>query len=289
MHQVLFSPPHQTLLRAVNLGFLDGFPFLTADLIHKHLAKSPATAKGRLKLRPAGFHSTCHERIHHAHTNVFCFAALADKQQGTFYTDCTGRLPSRALNGQHLFFVAYDYNTNYIFALPISSTSDNDILTAFKQTHDMLTKRGYTPQFNVTDNQAASTIRAFMHDKGGTVQLVEPNNHRVNAAERAIQTFKDHFISGLRTTDPTFPFQLWNYLTDQAVITCNLLRRSRIHPDISAYEQLRGKKIRLERPPDGPPRHPRRHTLFPPHTHIVGPPQNRCLVLWPIGNPLPLL
>jgi hypothetical protein len=94
MHQVFFCPPIQTLLHAANLGFLDGFPFLTADLIHKHLPKSPATAKGRLKLTQAGHRSTQTTRQQTATTNIFCYAALAGKQHGTFYTDCTGRLPA---------------------------------------------------------------------------------------------------------------------------------------------------------------------------------------------------
>ena len=79
MHQVLFCPPIQTLLRAVNLGFLHGFPFLTSDIIIKHLAKSPATAKGRLRLRPAGHNST-RPRTPTQNANIFCFAALADKR-----------------------------------------------------------------------------------------------------------------------------------------------------------------------------------------------------------------
>ena len=54
----------------------------------------------------------------------------------------------------------------------------------------MLTEKGYRPVFNVTDNQAAAPIKAFMTQQNGTVQFVEPNNHRVNAAEWAIQTLK---------------------------------------------------------------------------------------------------
>jgi len=108
MHQAFFCPPIQTLLRAANLGFLDNIPFLQPDLIHKHLTPSSATAKGRLKLTPTGHYST---RSHPAAStpkmaDIFCFAALADKQHGTFYTDCTGKLPARALDGQQLFFVA---------------------------------------------------------------------------------------------------------------------------------------------------------------------------------------
>jgi hypothetical protein len=45
--------------------------------------------------------------------------------------------------------------------------------------------------------------------------LIKPNNHRVNAAEQAIQTFKLHFMSALATTDSNFPLQLWDRLTPQ--------------------------------------------------------------------------
>jgi hypothetical protein len=126
-------------------------------------------------------------------------------------------------------------------------------MEAFKQVFKTLTTHGYKPTFNVTDNQAAEPIKDFMQQQNGTVQFVEPNNHRVNAAERAIQTFKNHFISGLCTTDKDFPFQLWNHLTEQAVITCNILRRSRINPDISAYEQLHGHKYDWNAHPLAPP------------------------------------
>ena len=257
MHQAFFCPPHQTLIRAANLGFLDNIPFLTAHNIHTHLAKSPATAKGRLRLHAQGLSSTRHrtprETPCNAPTEVFCFAALADKQHGTFYSDCTGALPTRALDGQQLFFVAYAYDPNYIFAIPIASTSNEHIIAAYKEVFHTLTDNGYKPTFSITDNQASAPIRAFLQQQNCRLQFVEPNNHRVNAAERAIQTFKNHFISGLCSTDKDFPFQLWNHMATQAVITCNILRRSRLNPDISAYEQLHGRKYDWNAHPLAPP------------------------------------
>jgi hypothetical protein len=70
------------------------------------------------------------------------------------------------------------------------------------------------------------------------LQLLEPHNHRVNAAERAIQTFKDAFIAALATTDGEFPIQLWDRCTPQVRDTLNLMRASQINPEISAYEAL---------------------------------------------------
>jgi hypothetical protein len=107
MHQAFFCPPIQTLLLAAHLGFLDTCPFLDAVTIRKHLPKSPATAKGRMQIHPKNQHHTQPFNNTPVNANIFCFAALADSNLGTIYTDCTGNLPTRALDNQQLFFVAY--------------------------------------------------------------------------------------------------------------------------------------------------------------------------------------
>jgi hypothetical protein len=90
------------------------------------------------------------------------------------------------------------------------------------------------------DNQANEVIKKYLTLKNCENMLVEPHNHRVNAADRAIQTFKAHFISALATTDSDFPLQLWDRLTPQVVSTLNMLRPSRIDPTILAYEAVHG-------------------------------------------------
>ena len=71
-------------------------------------------------------------------------------------------------------------------------------------------------------------------------QLTPPHIHRRNAAERAIQTLKNHFIAGLCSTDRQFPLHLWDRLLPQALISLNLLRSSRINPRLSAWVQVHG-------------------------------------------------
>ena len=142
---------------------------------------------------------------HTGYNNVFCYAALADKQTGTIYTDATGALPHVSLEGNQYYFVAYDYDTNAIFAIPIKDLKDDTIIAAFDEIFKDLTEKGYKPQFNVTDNQATTPLKAYLKKEDCTWQFVEPTNHRVNAVERAIQTYKNHMISGLSTTDVDFP------------------------------------------------------------------------------------
>ena len=79
------------------------------------------------------------------------------------------------------------------------------------------------------------------------------DEHRVNTAERAIQTYKNHMVSGLSTTDVDFPLQLWDKLTEQALITLNIVRTSRIDPSKSAYHQLHGHRYNWNKYPMAPP------------------------------------
>ena len=77
------------------------------------------------------------------------------------YTDRIGAQPVRSLDGIQYFFIAYDYDTNYIFAKPISNLKDESIIAAFKSVFNEVKKKGNTPTCNVTDNKFTKTIKAF--------------------------------------------------------------------------------------------------------------------------------
>jgi hypothetical protein len=83
-------------------------------------------------------------------------------------------------------------------------------------------------------------LKNYLTKQGITYQLAPPHIHLRNNAERAIKTFKNHFIAGLCSVDPNFPLKLWDKLLPQATITLNLLRKSQINPRMSAYAQLNG-------------------------------------------------
>ena len=142
--------------------------------------------------------------------NIFCFGAFADKRTGILYNDLTGSFPYMSLEGNVCFLIVYHYESNAILALPISGFNDNTIFAAYKQQFEFLESRGFKIKLNVMDNQCTIQIKKFLTENDCKLMLVEPHNHRVNAAERAIQTFKDHFISALATTDSEFPLQLWD-------------------------------------------------------------------------------
>jgi hypothetical protein len=133
--------------------------------------------------------------------NVFCFGAFADKMTGVVYNDCTGNFPFMSLDGNVCFLVMYHYEMNAIFAVPIPGLDSKSILDAYKKIFKYLVSKGYKPKVDVIDNQATKAIKEYLVTQQCKLQLVESHNHQVNAAELAIQTFKNRFIGALGTTD----------------------------------------------------------------------------------------
>ena len=97
--------------------------------------------------------------------------------------------------------IVYDYDSNMILAEPMKSRSGAEYLAAYQKIHSLLTSRGLKPQMQNLDNEASTALQQFMHEEAIDYQLAPPHVHRTNAAERAICTFKNHFIAGLNSTD----------------------------------------------------------------------------------------
>ena len=71
-------------------------------------------------------------------------------------------------------------------------------------------------------------------------KLVPPNIHQQNNAERAIQTYTNHFLAGIIGIDTDFPLHIWDRLVSQTTTTLNLLQKSIINPKLSAKAQFNG-------------------------------------------------
>ncbi|KAL7554888.1 hypothetical protein ACHAWF_018437, partial [Thalassiosira exigua] len=234
-HQSLFAPPASTIEKAIANGQLKSFPGLTPGCT-KILPPSTATYKGHMKRVRQGLRST------------------------RLYTNMTGRFPTshQKLQGKpvHHARICIQANVMLVRAMTL----------AMHDIYECLTKRGYKPKLNVMDHECSKLLRDYIEVEDVKIQLFEPDNHRVNAAERAIKTFKNHFVAELSSVDQHFPLQSWDKLLRQAEITLNLLRALRQDPSKSAYEELEG------------PFDYNRTPLAPPGTKtlIYNDPQNRC-------------
>ena len=91
----------------------------------------------------------------------------------------------------------------------------------------------------ILDNEASEASKKKIQ-KRCKLQLVPPDTHHHNAAERAMQTFKNHFVGILFGIDQNFPIHLWDRLILQAVLTLNLLQQSQMALTITLYANLYG-------------------------------------------------
>ena len=96
------------------------------------------------------------------------------------------------------------------------------------------------PETYIMDNEVSRDLKDAPVKEHINYQLVSPHIHRENLAERAIRTFKNHFLVGLASVNPIFPWSEWDILIPQAVTSLNLLRSARANPKLSAYAYLFG-------------------------------------------------
>ena len=83
-------------------------------------------------------------------------------------------------------------------------------------------------------------LKRFPHCRKGRVPTRATTHSPTQLHQCAIQTFKNHFIASLASTDPNFPLSNWCRLLPQAELTLNLLCPSQLNPKLSAYAQLEG-------------------------------------------------
>jgi hypothetical protein len=252
IHQIMCSPPASTLLGALEGSEeLATIPSLTPTLIKNHLPRSMAN-KGHMCQHQANTASTrnMQSKIIVAHVkfdcmfspqeicsiqDVFCFAVLANAITGTMYTNITGAFPVRSFKSMHYVFVAYIYNLNAIIVWAMPSCTNASMVQAFTKVIG-----GYHPVLNVMDYKCSAAAEKYIRSKTINIQLVPPHNNRVNTAEHAVATFKEHFIAALVTMDMLCPLQLWDEFPPQVKLTLNMLHFSQQNPKKSANQEVYG-------------------------------------------------
>ena len=155
--------------------------------------------------------------------------------------DLTGRFPVKSRKGnQYVLVTAFH---NYIFAVPMPSKTSSAYVTAFHSTFNHLKSTNLSITNITTDNEISQPLLDLFNNLNIKAQFQPPGNHRSNYAERAIRTFKNHFISTLASVHPTFPPDLWDLLIPISILTINHLRPSKLNPSVSAYAGIHGADI----------------------------------------------
>ena len=249
-HQALGSPPLPTLEAAVAKGFLSQFPELTVARIRANASVTLATAQGHLNQLRQGLRST-QPQISPT-SDMDSTPTLPDSRiyiqviepappTQRWHADATGRFPVPSHHGNSYMLVFFHEDANYIHVECMKTKATSEYIRVFRNAMQKFQSVGFKPRIQRVDNEiSAALIQAMETEFGMITEMAPPGNHRTLRAERAIRTFKDHFISTLCTTDPNFPLMLWDDLIPQTLMTLNILRTCATNPLISAYEAIHG-------------------------------------------------
>ncbi len=249
LHAALGYPPKATLLTALRHGNLVTFPGLTIENVNKHFPESDETQKGHMKQVKQGVRSTkvidedamldFKPQPGVKHKDVYL--RVFDATKKAMYTDQTGKFPITSSRGNKYLMVAVELDGNYIDAEPLKTRTAQSLIKAYKAIHARWkATRVICPNWHILDNEAPEELKQAIRENGCRVELTPADQHRRNIAERAIQTFKGHFISVLAGVADDFPIHQWDELLPQTILTLNLLRQSNIAPNISAYAYHHG-------------------------------------------------
>ncbi len=158
----------------------------------------------------------------------------------TMYTDHTGKFPHISSLGNQYIMILHNMNSNSLWAEAIKNNTEGKLILARQHALAGMKRCGIVPMHQILNNQASAAYKIAIETSKMTYQLVPPDNHRQNMAEKAIQTFKNHFISVLSGCAPTMLMHLWGQLLPQVELQLLLLRQSQVNPNMSAYAHLYG-------------------------------------------------
>ena len=267
-HATVGAPAISTFIEATARGYLDCFPHLTVRKIRRNKPHTVATSLGHLDQTRKNYKSTKPRTavppaapkpepvsfsdeldifpvLESVLTN---FVYTTVKRTDQSFMDSTGRFPVKSRSGNEYNLIMYNYDANYIPVDEPMKRGAGRLLVAYRRGNVFFKAKGFQPKFERLDNGTSKELQEFMTSEDKSFQYVPPNCKRRNAAERAIRTFKTHFVSTLCTVDKDFPLQLWDTILPQTEMTLNLLRGSRLDPRISAWEQLHGKSTMMPTP-----------------------------------------
>ena len=255
LHACAGFPSTDTWIDAINHGYYQGWPGLTAARVRKHLPKSEETTMGHMKLTRQNVRSTSKGeqgtiamatpgrqtaqdlgRKRHVQAHSIPMKDI----KGIMGTDQTGRFPVTSQRGHKYIFILADTDCDFIHGVPITSRKTSELVRAFEEAYTVLTTCGFEPVLNRTDNETSGILTDAIVSQGLQYELVPPGNHRNNPAERGIQTFKSHFISILNGVDPNYPADAWDHLIPQTNMTLNMLRKCGVNQNHSAYSYIHG-------------------------------------------------
>ena len=129
------------------------------------------------------------------HTNTVFADIINHKRQ--IETDLTGKLNVTSNRVNRYLCVLYECDRNSIFILLLKERSYNESIRVFKELHEHLLTRAIKPEYMIMYYEASPSFQRELKSKDTKLQLSPQGMYHCNPSERAISTFKYHFIAGI--------------------------------------------------------------------------------------------
>jgi hypothetical protein len=224
---------------------------MTPQNISQHFPESDETQNGHMKQTKQGVRST---KIvdedamlgvkHHQPKHKDVYLMVFDPTKKSMFSNQTGKFPITSARGNKYINVTVELDGNYIDGEPLQSRSAKSLTKAYQAIFQRWKATGVIcPNWHILDNEAPEELKQAICDNKCRVELTPMDQHRQNAAKRAIQMFKGHLISVLAGVVNGFSINQWDKLLPQTILTLNLLRQANVAPNISTYAYHHGSSI----------------------------------------------
>ena len=152
------------------------------------------------------------------HKEVYLMVFDASKK--SMFSDQTGKFPITSARGYKYIMVAVELDGIYMNWKPIQSRKAKSLTKAYQAIFQHWKSTGVIClNWHMLNNKAPEELRQAICDNKCRVELTPADQHRQNAAKRAIQMFKGHFISVLAGVTDGFPINQWDELLPQTILT----------------------------------------------------------------------
>jgi len=155
------------------------------------------------------------------------------------YTDQTGRFLHTLSRGNRYQMILFHVASNSIWVEPTKNKTEGEMILARQRALQRMKLCGIVPKRQVLDNKASAAYQTAIKESNMGYQLVSRRSS-IQCSWKAIQTWKDHFISNLSSIANTFSIHLWCQTIPQMERQLNLLSQSNTNPKISTYAHLYG-------------------------------------------------
>ena len=229
-------------MTAIHSGDFHWWPGLITSAINCHIKTIKVTVQGHLNCTPLKQSLMNCPPCKHPPTNALILSKLPLKNNPANHgVTKLEDMHTLQIGDMHTLLSSTCTIQMQKIAKPIKNCSHSEIMATYLKWYKVFTSRGFKPWLHKINNKTSPTLEQVIKSQQTTIQYTPTDMHRENAAKRAIQTRKNHFITGIAGTPDTFTLAA-NFccLTNRCNYTLNMLSPNWQNLKLSTFVALWG-------------------------------------------------